>query len=120
MNKFYDNTNVFAKIIRQEIPCDKIMENDFALAFSDINPQAPLHILVIPKKQYIDFYDFTKNASSQEVNYFWQLVNDVIEQEQIVNKGFRLITNSGSDGNQEVPHFHLHILGGKNLGRMIN
>ena len=120
MSKAYDNNNVFAKILKGEIPCQKIDENKFSLAFTDINPQAPIHILVIPKNPYIDFYDFTKNASSEEIKFFWELVNDVISNKNIVEKGFRIITNSGKDGNQDVPHFHVHILGGRNLGKMIS
>ena len=119
MNKTYDENNIFAKILRSEIPSKKILENEFALAFSDINPQAPIHILIIPKNSYINFYDFTKNAEIKETEFFWKLVNDVIEKENIDGKGFRIITNSGIDGNQDVPHFHVHLLGGKNLGRMI-
>ena len=94
MNNSYDLDNIFAKILRSEIPCNKIIENDFALAFSDINPQAPIHILVIPKNPYINFYDFTKNAEIKEIEFFWKLVNDVIEKENIDAKGFRIITNS--------------------------
>ena len=120
MNNLYDLDNIFAKILRSEIPCNKILENEFALAFSDINPQAPIHILIIPKNSYINFYDFTKNASLNEVEFFWKLVNDLIEKLKINHKGFRIITNSGNDGNQDVPHFHIHLLGGRNLGRMIN
>ncbi len=118
MNKLYDTNNIFAKILRSEIPCNKILENHHALAFSDINPQAPIHILIIPKSPYINFYDFTKNASINEMKDFWNLVNEVIEFVKINRDGFRIITNSGSDGNQDVPHFHVHVLGGKNLGRM--
>ena len=120
MNKNYDRDNIFARILRSEIPCDKLLENDHALAFTDINPQSPIHILIIPKKAYINFYDFTKNASAEEVNFFWKLVSDLIKLKKISNKGFRIISNSGDDGNQDVPHFHVHLLGGKNLGRMIN
>lgn len=120
MNISYDKNNIFAKILKSEIPCNKILENEHTLAFSDINPQAPIHILVIPKNPYINFYDFTKNASIDEVKFFWELVNDVIDHLKFEHKGFRLITNSGQDGNQDVPHFHVHVLGGKNLGRMIN
>ena len=118
MNKTYDKNNIFAKILRSEIPCKKILENEFAFAFSDINPQAPIHILIIPKNSYINFYDFTKNAEIKEIEFFWKLVNDVIEKENIDAKGFRIITNSGLDGNQDVPHFHVHLLGGKNLGKI--
>ena len=119
MNKTYDENNIFAKILRSEIPSKKILENEFALAFSDINPQAPIHILIIPKNSYINFYDFTKNASNKERENFWKLVNDVIEHSKVETEGFRIITNSGKNGNQDVPHFHVHLLGGKNLGRMI-
>ncbi len=118
MNELYDMNNIFAKILKNEIPCNKILENQNALAFSDINPQAPIHILIIPKSPYINFYDFSKNASLKEVEHFWKLVNGVIELVKIDKKGFRVITNSGSDCNQDVPHFHVHLLGGKNLGRM--
>ena len=119
MNKSYDVNNIFAKILRAEVPCKKILENENALAFSDINPQAPIHILIIPKNPYINFHDFTKNASQKESECFWKLVNDVVEYFKIEEQGFRLITNSGSIGNQDVPHFHVHLLGGENLGRMI-
>ena len=112
--------NIFSKILRSEIDCEKILENKHALAFLDINPQAPIHILIIPKNKYIDFYDFTQNGSAQEIKHFWELVNDVINKKNISDSGFRLITNSGKDGNQDVPHFHVHLLGGKNLGKMIN
>ena len=119
MDNLYDEDNIFAKILRSEIPCNKILENEFALAFSDINPQAPIHLLVIPKHPYINFYDFTKKASDKEQESFWKLVNDVIEHSKVEAEGFRIITNSGKNGNQDVPHFHIHLLGGENLGRMI-
>ena len=119
MNSNYDENNIFAKILKSEIDCKKINENDYALAFLDINPQAPIHILIIPKNPYVDMYDFNKNASSTEIISFWELVNSIIDDQGIKNNGFRIIANSGKDGNQDVSHFHLHILGGKNLGRMI-
>ena len=120
MSKIYDKNNIFAKILRSEIPCHKILENDYALAFSDINPQSPIHILIIPKNAYLDFHDFIENASTKEIELLWKLVNDVIKLNKISKKGFRIISNSGNDGNQDVPHFHVHVLGGKNLGRMMN
>ena len=119
MNINYDKNNIFAKILKSEIDCKKINENDYALAFLDINPQAPIHILIIPKNPYVNMYDFNKNASSTEILSFWELVNSIIDNQGIKNNGFRIIANSGKDGNQDVSHFHLHILGGKNLGRMI-
>ena len=120
MRNKYDNTNIFSKILRYEISCEKVLENEYALAFLDINPQAPTHVLIIPKNEYIDLQDFTENSSSQEIICFWKLVNDVINNRNISVSGFRIITNSGKDGNQDVPHFHVHLLGGKNLGKMIN
>ena len=119
MNNDYDRNNIFAKILKSEISCTKIDENDNTLAFLDINPQSNIHILIIPKKPYVNIYDFNKNASVNEILDFWKLVNNLIEKQNIKEKGFRIITNSGKDGNQDVSHFHLHILGGKNLGRMI-
>ena len=119
MNNSYDVNNIFAKILRSEVPCEKILENEHALAFSDINPQAPIHKLIIPKNPYINFYDFTKNASMEEHESFWKLVNDLIEYFKVETEGFRIITNSGNNGNQDVPHFHVHLLGGENLGKMI-
>ena len=120
MKNNYDENNIFAKILRSEITCQKILENDYALSFYDINPQAPVHVLVIPKKAYINFHDFTQNASIKEVEFFWKLVNEIINLNKMTEKGFRIITNSGDDGNQDVPHFHVHVLGGKNLGKMMN
>ena len=120
MNKLYNKNNIFSKILRSEIPCNKILENKYALSFYDINPQAPVHILIIPKNPYINLYDFTKNASIKEVEFFWKLVMDVIEHVKVANNGFRIISNSGHDGNQDIPHFHVHLLGGKNLGKIIN
>ena len=120
MNNLYDVNNILAKILRSEVPCNKILENEYALAFSDINPQAPIHILIIPKNPYINFYDFTKNASIKEHESFWKLVNAVIEHSKVEVEGFRIITNSGNNGNQDVPHFHIHLLAGENLGKMIN
>ena len=119
MNNLYDVNNIFAKILRSEGPCNKILENEYALAFSDINPQAPIHTLVIPKNPYINFYDFTKNALNIELESFWKLVSDVIEHTKVDTEGFRIITNSGNNGNQDVPHFHIHLLAGENLGKMI-
>lgn len=120
MTKIYDEDNVFAKILKAKIPYEKVLENKYTLAFNDINPQAPIHILVIPKNSYTDLYNFTQNANLDEIKCFWELVNNVISKKVIEDNGFRIITNSGKDGNQDVPHFHVHILGGKNLGRMIN
>ena len=110
MKNSYDTNNIFAKILSQKSLIIKFRKR-FALAFSDINPQAPIHILIIPKNAYINFYDFTKNASRIETELFWKLVNDTIEHTKVYNEGFRIITNSGDNGNQDVPHFHVHLLG---------
>ena len=120
MNEVYDKNNIFAKILRFEIPCNKVLENDHALAFTDINPQSPIHILIIPKKAYLNFHDFMEKASLIEIELLWKLVNDVIKLREISKNGFRIISNSGDHGNQDVPHFHVHVLGGKNLGSMMH
>jgi diadenosine tetraphosphate (Ap4A) HIT family hydrolase len=106
----YDNENIFAKILRSEIPCDKIFENDFVLSFRDINPKAKLHILVIPKKPYIDIADFLENAESDFQSNFWSSVKEVISLLDLRNKGFQMKAHKGADGGQEVFHFHLHLL----------
>ena len=106
----YDNKNIFAKILRSEIPCDKVFENDFVLSFKDINPQAKTHVLIIPKKPYIDLVDFLVNAETNYQNNFWDSVNQVINQLNLENKGFQIKMHRGKDGGQEVFHFHLHLL----------
>lgn len=109
----YDNENVFAKILRGELPCHKEYENDTALAFYDLHPKAKIHILVIPKGPYEDFYTFHAQASSLEIEGFYQAVLHVLE--TVKSSGYKLVTRSGIDGGQEVPHFHLHVLGGQKL-----
>ena len=106
----YDSENIFAKILRSEIPCDKIFENDFVLSFKDINPKAKLHILIIPKKPYIDVLDFLENADADYQSNFWISVSKIIAQLDLKNKGFQIKTHKGEDGGQEVFHFHLHLL----------
>ncbi|MDO5370262.1 HIT domain-containing protein [Paracoccus sp. (in: a-proteobacteria)] len=119
----YDDSNIFARILRGEIPNDTVAENDHALAFRDIRPQAPVHVLVIPKGSYVSYDDFAANASDAEIVGFHRLVAQVARSEGLSlaegNQGFRAITNAGSHGVQEVPHFHLHLLGGRALGRML-
>ena len=116
----YDHQNVFAKILRGEIPCDKIHENDFCLCFSDVNPQAPVHVLVIPKGSYTDWSDFASNASSDEITAFTQAIYQVAEKTGILATGYRVISNIGIHGHQEVPHLHMHVLGGKPMGRLVS
>lgn len=114
----YDNSNIFAKILRKEIPTEIILENEHAISFKDISPRAPVHILVIPKKNYIKYSDFIRKASKEEIFLFFKLLNDLIEKFNLEHSGYRLITNGGDDANQEVPHLHFHLLGGHNLGPM--
>ncbi len=116
----YDPANIFAKIIRGEIPCRKIMENDYAVAFHDVNPKAPIHALIIPKGPYLNSGDFYSRARDEEVIGFYRLMAQVIDQLQIKENGYRLISNCGDDGGQEVPHFHIHILAGCIMGPLVN
>ncbi len=109
----YDTDNIFAKILRGDIPCDTVFENDHVLAFNDITPQAKIHILVIPKGQYIDLYDFNTHASDEEILSFKNAVAEIISQYKLAQGGFRAIANAGEFGGQEVPHYHLHLVGGR-------
>ncbi|RJK99971.1 HIT domain-containing protein [Paracoccus aestuarii] len=118
----YDDSNIFARILRGEIPNDTVAQNDHALAFRDINPKAPSHVLVIPRGAYVSFDDFAANASEAEIAGFMRLCAEVCAMEGLSldrGEGFRAITNAGSHGVQEVPHFHLHILGGAVMGPML-
>ncbi len=115
----YDDQNIFARILRGEIPAKPLYDDAHAFAFHDIAPQAPIHVLVIPKGKYVSFPDFTARASAAEIAGFWQAVAKVAADLQLNAPGWRLITNIGADGGQEVPHFHVHICGGRRLGRMI-
>ena len=116
----YDDNNIFAKILREEIPCKKVFENEYALAFHDINPQAKLHILVIPKGKYISFADFSKNGSKDEIEGFFKAVGKIAEEQNLIKDGYRILANHGVDAGQEVPHFHIHIFGKQILGPMIS
>ena len=116
----YDSNNVFARILRGEIPCKKIYEDEHVLAFHDIHPQAPVHILVIPKGAYVSFDDFSATASPAEITAFTRAVGHVARQQGVDRSGYRLLANHGTDAHQEVPHFHVHIFGGRQLGRMIS
>ncbi len=115
----YDENNIFAKILRGEIPCNKAYEDDHVLAFHDINPQTPTHVLVIPKGAYVSFDDFSERASDGEIAALVRAVGKIARDEGVAQAGYRVLANTGGDGLQEVPHFHLHIFGGQNLGRMI-
>ena len=115
----YDDQNVFAKILRGEIPCKKVYEDQFALAFHDINPQAPTHILVIPKGAYVSWDDFSAKASADEIAGFVRAVGHVARAAGLVAPGYRVLYNVGMHGGQEIPHLHAHIFGGRSLGRMV-
>jgi histidine triad (HIT) family protein len=115
----YDPNNVFAKILRGEIPCKKVYEDEHALAFHDIAPQAPVHVLVIPKGAYVSWDDFSARAPDAEIGGFVRAVGHVARELGLVDPGYRLLANVGGDGGQEVPHLHVHLFGGKALGRMI-
>jgi histidine triad (HIT) family protein len=116
----YDPSNIFAKILRNEIPCTKIYEDEFVLAFPDINPKAPIHILVIPKGAYTCLDDFGSRASPAEITGFFKAVAHITDKMDLQNRGYRMIANKGLNGGQEVPHFHVHLLGGKALGPMVS
>jgi len=106
----YDNENIFAKILRSEIPCEKIFEDEYIFSFKDINPKTKIHILIIPKKPYIDILDFLENADADYQSNFWISINKLVLQLDLKNKGFQIKSNKGKEGGQEVFHFHLHLL----------
>ena len=119
----YDNNNIFAKILRGEIPCKKIYEDEFVLSFYDINPQKKIHALVIPKGKYIDLDDFSMKASEKEMAGLLKGINKVANELGIsvnTGKGYRALTNIGEHGGQEVPHLHFHLFGGQQVGRMVS
>ena len=118
----YDRNNIFAKILRGEIPCKKIYEDDYVLSFYDINPQKKIHALVIPKGQYIDLDDFSLKASSEEMAGLLKGINIVAKKLGIsteVGNGYRVLTNISNHGGQEVPHLHFHLFGGERVGKMV-
>jgi histidine triad (HIT) family protein len=116
----YDPGNIFAKILRGEIPCNRVFEDEHALAFHDIAPQASVHVLVIPKGAYVSWDDFSARASDSEIAGFVRAVGQVARDLGLVEPGYRLLANVGADGGQEVPHLHIHLFGGQSLGRMIS
>ena len=119
----YDNNNIFAKILRGEIPCKKIYEDEFVLSFYDINPQKKIHALVIPKGKYVDLDDFSMKASEKEMVGLLKGINKVANELGIsvnTGKGYRALTNIGEHGGQEVPHLHFHLFGGQHIGRMVS
>jgi len=115
----YDESNVFARILRGELPCTKVFEDEHVLAFHDINPLAPVHVLVIPKGAYVSWDDFSDRASDEEIAAFTRAVGRIAREAGLVESGYRLLANVGSNGGQEVPHLHVHIFGGRGLGPML-
>lgn len=115
----YDDSNIFARILRGEIPAKRVYEDDFALAFHDISPQAPIHVLVIPKGAYVSWDDFSARAPDAEIAGFVRAVGHVAREHGLVAPGYRLLANVGGDAGQEVPHLHVHLFGGQPLGPML-
>jgi diadenosine tetraphosphate (Ap4A) HIT family hydrolase len=115
----YDPGNVFARILRGELPCQKVYEDDHVLAFRDIRPQAPVHILVIPKRAYVSLDDFAAKGDDAELAAVLRAAGKIAHEQGLAETGYRILANTGPDGHQEVPHFHLHIFGGRDLGRML-
>jgi diadenosine tetraphosphate (Ap4A) HIT family hydrolase len=119
MKQKYDKNNIFFKIISGDIPCDKVLESNYSLAFRDINPRAKVHILVIPKNPYINLNDFILFSEEIEKLDIFNSISKIVEIENLIDKGYRVLTNIGEDGHQEVQHLHFHILGGQPLGGFI-
>ena len=115
----YDANNVFARILRDEIPSQRVYEDPFAIAFHDLNPQAPVHVLVIPRGAYVSWADFSRHASDAEIAGFVRAVGTVARQLGLDEPGYRLLANAGVHAHQEVPHLHVHIFGGKQMGAML-
>ena len=119
MTTEYDDNNIFAKILRGEIPCRKVYEDDHTLAFEDIQPRAPVHTLVIPKGKYVSVTDFAAKASDVEIAALLRAIGKVAALKGVAAPGYRILANVGVDGGQEVPHLHFHIFGGRSLGPML-
>jgi histidine triad (HIT) family protein len=115
----YDRNNIFARIVRGEIPCKKVHEDEHTLAFHDINPQTPTHVLVVPKGEYVSMDDFAAKASEAEIAAFVRAIGKIARDLGVAETGYRILANHGNDAHQEVPHLHVHIFAGRDLGRMI-
>ena len=116
----YDDSNIFARILRGELPCAKVYEDEHVLAFNDIRPLADVHILVIPRGAYVSWDDFSERASPEEIAAFVRAVGRIAREQGLVEPGYRLLANVGGHGGQEVPHLHVHIFGGRPLGPMLS
>lgn len=115
----YDRNNIFARILRGEIPCNKVYEDPHVLAFNDISPQSPTHVLVIPKGEYVSFDDFSHNASPEEIVALARAIGQIAREQGVAESGYRILANTGPAAHQEVPHFHVHLFGGRDLGGML-
>ena len=115
----YDQSNIFARILRGELLCNKVYEDEHVLAFHDINPQTPTHVLVIPKGEYVSLDDFSEKASSAEIVALVRALGHIAREQEVVESGYRVLANSGRAAHQEVPHFHVHLFGGRDLGGML-
>ena len=115
----YDRNNIFARILRGEIPCNKVYEDAHVLAFHDISPQTPTHVLVIPKGEYVSFDDFSQNASAGEIDALVRAIGQIAREQRVVESGYRILANTGPAAHQEVQHFHVHLFGGRDLGAML-
>jgi histidine triad (HIT) family protein len=115
----YDRTNIFARILRGEIPCNQVFEDPHVLAFHDISPQSPTHVLVIPKGEYVSFDDFSEKASAKEITALIRALGRIARELGVAESGYRVLANTGPAAHQEVPHFHVHLFGGRDLGGML-
>jgi diadenosine tetraphosphate (Ap4A) HIT family hydrolase len=115
----YDRNNIFARILHGEIPCNKVYEDAHVLAFHDISPQSPTHVLVIPKGEYVSFDDFSQNASAEEIAALVRAVGRIAREQGVAESGYRILANTGPAAHQEVQHFHVHLFGGRDLGGML-
>jgi len=115
----YDRNNVFARILRGEIPCTKVYENEHVLAFHDVSPQSPTHVLVIPKGEYLSLDDFTEKASAEEIAALVRALGHIAREQGVAETGYRILANNGPAAHQEVPHLHIHVFGGRDLGPML-
>jgi histidine triad (HIT) family protein len=115
----YDDSNIFARLLRGEIPSRRVFENEWAVAFHDITPQAPVHLLIVPRGRYVSLADFSAHASDAEIAGFWRAVGRVAREMGLEARGYRVLANMGEHAGQEVPHFHVHLFAGRELGRML-
>jgi diadenosine tetraphosphate (Ap4A) HIT family hydrolase len=115
----YDQSNIFARILRGEVPCSKVYEDEHVLAFHDINPQTPTHVLVIPKGEYVSLDDFSEKASSAEIAGLVRALGRIAREQEVAQSGYRVLANNGRAAHQEVPHFHVHLFAGRDLGGML-